>query len=152
MTISTRPSCKKAYLLGRRTDSSNPAGWLYIAGSDLEGVRALISRELAYPMCVSNLAEVLEKIIKAELIRTGWFLVKTHDLVKLVDELRDRDPQTADRIQSLCEEMAERYFTDRYPGFDLEDADWPTLRLQANEIAGSLDAIAQRIAPDTPVS
>lgn len=103
-------------------------------------------------MCVSKLAEVLEKIIKAELIRTGWFLMKTHDLVKLVDELRDRDPQTADHFQSLCEELAERYFTDRYPGFDLEDPDWPKLRRQAKEIAELLDSIDQRIAADPPAS
>ena len=70
--------------MARRTDSNSPADWLFIASGDLEGVRELASRELAFAMSVSKLAEILEKIIKAELIRTGWFLVKTHDLVKLV--------------------------------------------------------------------
>jgi HEPN domain-containing protein len=133
--------------LPRKTDSNNPADWLYIAGKDLEGVRDLASRELAHAMCLSKLAEVLEKVIKAELVRTGWFLVKTHDLVKLVDELRERDPQTADRFQSLCEELAERYFAGRYPGFDLEDEDWPTLRRQAGEISGLLEMVKERIGP-----
>ena len=85
----------------RKTDSNNPADWLFIAQSDLEGVRNLVAHKLAYGMCVSKLAEILEKVIKAELIRCGWFLVKTHDLVKLADELRDRDPQTADAVQPL---------------------------------------------------
>ena len=61
------------------------------------------------------------------MIRTGWFLVKSHDLVKLVDELCDRDQTLADSFQSLCEELAERYFTDRYP--DQEP-------LQARRVAG----------------
>jgi HEPN domain-containing protein len=100
---------------------------------------------MAYSMCLSKLAEILEKAIKAELIRTGWFLVKTHDLVKLVDELRLRDPSLADRVQPLCEALAERYFTDRYPGFDLEDPDWPALRRQAEEVGGLLATIKDRI-------
>ena len=108
-------------------------------------MRELASRNLAYAMCVSKLAEILEKIIKAELIRTGWFLVKIHDLVKLVDELRDRDAPLADRFQPLCEELAERYFTDRCPGFDLEDEDWPRLRRQADQVADLLETVNRRV-------
>ena len=133
--------------MSRKTDSNNPSDWLFIAASDLDGVRKLASCELSYSMCVSKLAEILEKIIKAELIRTGWFLIKTHDLVKLVDELRDRDPQMADIFQPLCEALAERYFTDRYPGFDLEDADWVTLRRQSDEIEQLLTTVKARISP-----
>ena len=138
--------------MARKTDSNNPSDWLFIASSDLNGVRHLVSCELAYSMCVSKLAEILEKVIKAELIRTGWFLVKTHDLVKLVDELRNRDPQMADNFQSLCESLAERYFTDRYPGFDLEDEDWSTLRSQADEIERLLSIVKERISPAAPMS
>lgn len=134
--------------MARKTDSNSPADWLFIADSDLRGVRELASRELAHAMCVSKLAEILEKVIKAELIRLGWFLIKTHDLVKLVDELHERDPQTADSFQPLCEDLAERYFTDRYPGFDIEDEDWPKLRRQADEIAVLLNTIKRRIGPD----
>lgn len=134
--------------MARKTDSNNPADWIFIADSDLKGIRDLASRELAHAMCVSKLAEVLEKVIKAELIRQGWFLIRTHDLVKLVDELHERDAQTAAIFQPLCEELAERYFTDRYPGFDLEDEDWPKLRRQADEIAALLDTIKRRVDPD----
>jgi HEPN domain-containing protein len=133
--------------LSLKTDSSNPSDWLLIAAGDLEGVRQLIVSEVAYSMCISKLAEILEKVIKAELIRTGWFLVKTHDLVKLADELRDRDPQMADLFQPLCEALAERYFTDRYPGFDLEEADWPTLRRQAEETERLLAIVKSRVSP-----
>ena len=132
--------------MSRKTDSNNPLDWIFIAASDLEGVQHLASRQIAFSMCLSKLAEILEKIIKAELIRTGWFLVKTHDLVKLVDELRDRDPHLADRVQPLCENMAEKYFTDRYPGFDLEDPDWPVLRTQIEEISRLLAIVKERLS------
>lgn len=131
--------------MARKTDSSNPLDWLFIAGSDLEGVRVLIEREISHAMCLSKLAEILEKVIKAELIRSGWFLVKTHDLVKLVDELHDRQPELAERFQPLCESLAEKYFTDRYPGFDLEDENWPELRRQAEEIERLLAIVKERV-------
>lgn len=44
----------------RKTDSSNPTDWLYIAESDLAGLRLLVEREVAYELCRSKLAEVLE--------------------------------------------------------------------------------------------
>ncbi len=129
----------------RKTDSNNPADWLFLAASDLEGVRELTRQGMAHSLCLSKLAEILEKIIKAELVRRGWFLIKTHDLVKLNDELRVRDVELADRILPLTEALAEKYFTDRYPGFDLEDEDWPALRAQVEQVAALLAEVKQRI-------
>lgn len=99
-------------------------------------------------MCLSKLAEILEKVIKAELVRQGWFLVKTHDLVKLADELRLRDAEAADRFQDLCEELADRYFAYRYPGFDLEDEDWPALRRRLAGIEELLRFVSERVGCD----
>lgn len=98
-------------------------------------------------MCTSKLAEIVEKTIKAELIRTGWKLIKVHDLVKLVDELRLRDPLLADHIQDLCETLAEKYIIGRYPGFDREDENWEDIRLQAEEVSKFHSVITDRIAP-----
>ena len=131
----------------RKTDSNNPADWLFIAESDLEGVSLLIESKISHSLCVSKLAEILEKVLKAELIRTGWFLVKTHDLLKLGGELNARGSDLAKQLQPLCEALAERYFTDRYPGFDLEDADWVTLRHQADEIERLLATVKARVSP-----
>jgi len=94
--------------LPRKTDSNNPADWIWIAESDLNGVRELVQKELAYSLCLSKLAEILEKVIKAELIRTGWFLVKTHDLLKLGGELRARGSDLTERVRPLCEALAEK--------------------------------------------
>jgi len=138
--------------LSRKTDSNNPSDWLFIAESDLAGIKTLIAQETAHALCVSKLAEILEKVLKAELIRSGWFLEKTHDLLKLGGELQSRRSDLIEHVRPLCEELAERYFTDRYPGFDLEDEDWPTLRRQADEIASLLDIVKRRIGPCPPVS
>ncbi len=53
-------------------------------------MKVVAEREISYTMCRSKLAEILEKILKAELIRLGWDLQKTHDLEKLSGELRAR--------------------------------------------------------------
>ena len=77
-----------------KTDRDNPGDWLYLAESDLEGIRDLATRELAYHLCRSKLAEVLEKVFKAELIRSGWFLERTHDLMRLLEEVEKRAPDS----------------------------------------------------------
>jgi hypothetical protein len=41
------------------------------AESDLEGLRELADQEVAYAMCRSKRAELLEKALKAELIWMG---------------------------------------------------------------------------------
>jgi len=64
--------------LPRKTDANNPADWLWIAASDLEGLRVVAAQEVAFHACRGKLAEVLEKILKAELIRLGWPLERTH--------------------------------------------------------------------------
>jgi hypothetical protein len=48
--------------------------------------------------------------------------------------------------QQLCDDLAEAYFTDRYPGFDLEDPGWPKLRQQLGEI----EAMAARVRARLP--
>ena len=58
----------------RKTDANNPADWLWIAESDLEGLRVIAAQEVAFHGCRGKLAEVLEKILKAALIRLGWLL------------------------------------------------------------------------------
>ena len=107
----------------KKTDSNNPADWLYFAESDLEVLRVASAQEIGYLLCRSRLAEVLEKILKAELIRIGWLLERTHDLERLYDELLARNSPLTSLVAPLSEETSEVYFSDRYPGFDLDDPD-----------------------------
>lgn len=129
----------------RKTDSNNPADWLFIAESELAGIQSLAEQQLAYTLCTSKLAEVLEKVLKAELLRLGWFLVKTHDLQELAGELQARHSDLLPQLRPLCTALAERYFTDRYPGFDLDDPDWPLLRQQIQQVAAVLAQVKTRV-------
>ena len=129
----------------RKTDSANPADWIFIADSDLEMIALAVREEAAYPGCRSKLAEVIEKILKAELIRSGWFLKKTHDLIELGEELARRSPELLPAAKPLCEAFAQVYFTDRYPGFDLEDPDWPVLRAHLAEVKQLLATVKVRV-------
>ena len=73
----------------RKTDSNNPSDWLWIAAVDLTVIELAVSQESGFPTVRSKLAEVLEKTIKAELLRLGWRLEKTHDLIlRLVEDGR----------------------------------------------------------------
>ena len=57
-----------------------------MAESELVCIRILVDQSVGYEMCQSKLAEILEKVLKAELIRSGWFLERTHDLERLRKE------------------------------------------------------------------
>jgi HEPN domain-containing protein len=112
----------------------------------LEALRLAANAEVSHPLCQSKLAEVLEKVLKAELLRLGWFLVKTHDLQELVEELRARKSDLFSEFKPLCNALAESYFTDRYPGFDLDDPDWPTFRRLIQQVTDVLVKVKARVA------
>ena len=110
-------------------------------------VRLTAEQEVSFAPCRSKLAEALEKILKAELIRLGWPLERTHDLQRLAKLLRDRNSDLVDQIQPLVSALTEAYFTDRYPGFDVEDPDWPTLDREIEQVGNVLTTIRERVAP-----
>lgn len=136
----------------RKTDSSNPADWLFIASSELEGIRVLAERQISYSLCVSKLAEVVEKIFKAELLRVGWFLEKTHDLEKLANELQARRSDLIADARPLATSLAEAYFSERYPGFDLEDPDWPAFTKRLAQVEALFQKVEQRVRSGTALS
>jgi HEPN domain-containing protein len=131
--------------LPRKTDSNNAADWIYFAASDLEAIRVCAQAEVGYPLCRSKLAEVVEKLLKAELLRLGWFLEKTHDIEKLSGELRVRGSDVLPLVDTLGDELTDAYFSDRYPGFDLEDADWPSMRRMLDQVDILLKTIESRV-------
>jgi len=136
--------------LPRKTDSGNPADWLWIAESDLTLIRLGAEHKVGHTAVRSKLAEVLEKVLKAELIRTGWPLEKTHDLRKLASELQLRRSDLEQQIRPLVIALAEVYFVDRYPGFDLDDPDWPALRGQIEQVEALLATVKARVAVVPP--
>jgi HEPN domain-containing protein len=54
-------------------------------------LRPAAERQISFTACRSKLAEVVEKTMKAELIRLGWTLERTHDLERLLDDLVARN-------------------------------------------------------------
>lgn len=131
----------------RKTDANEPADWLWISEQDLQGIRVVLEREVSFHACRSKLAEVLEKVLKAELIRLGWPLEKTHDLQRLRDALVVRSSDLAIGVKPLCDGLAEVYMITRYPGFDLDDPDWPTLRQQVKDVEELLAEVKSRLPP-----
>ncbi len=129
----------------RKTSSHNPADWILIAASDMELIRLAVQNEISYEAARSKLAEVLEKILKAELIRIGWQLEKTHDLDRLLQSLVERNSDLATTATPLCDALVDVYFTDRYPGFDLDDPDWPKLRAQVEGVTTLLETVKFRL-------
>ncbi len=129
----------------RKTDSNNPSDWLWMAESDMGMVRFAAAQEVSFQGCRSKLAEIAEKALKAELIRLGWQLEKTHDLNRLVDELTNRNSDLVATATPIAKALAEVYFTDRYPGFDLDDPDWPGLRAKIDEVANLLGIVKARV-------
>jgi HEPN domain-containing protein len=120
-----------------------------MAEQDLEALDLVASKEIGFYMCRGKLAEVLEKILKAELIRTGWTLRKTHDLDLLLDELMGRNSDLGPTVEPLCDALAEVYFSDRYPGFDLEDPDWSSVRQQLGKVRELLTKVKGRLLVTT---
>ena len=117
-----------------------------MANSDLEMVRLAANQKIGFTACRSKLAEVVEKTMKAELIRNGWALERTHDLEYLLDELVARKSDLIDVLEPLCEALTDAYFTDRYPGFDLDDPDWPALCNNLDAATKFLETVSIRVA------
>jgi HEPN domain-containing protein len=105
-----------------------------MARADLDAIEAATNLRVGFTACRSKLAEVLEKTMKAELIRLGWPLERTHDLEQLLDELVGRSSDLIPCLEPLCDALAEAYFTDRYPGFDLDDPDWDNFQIRLKEV------------------
>lgn len=117
-----------------------------MARADLEMVRLTAAQQISSTACRSKLAEVVEKTMKAELIRLGWTLERTHDLERLLDEMIARHSDLVASLETLCDSLADAYFSDRYPGFDLEDPDWPLLSAQVKAVTQLLSTVESRIA------
>ena len=129
----------------RKTSSHNPADWILISASDMDLVRLAAQNEISYAAARSKLAEILEKILKAELIRIGWELEKTHDLDRLLQSLVERKSDLVPAATPLCDALVDVYFTDRYPGFDLDDPDRPKLRAQVEGVTTLLERVKSRL-------
>ena len=129
----------------KKTDAGDPGDWLDFVNADMAAVRLLARHRISFHVCESKLAEALEKAMKADLISRGWRLERVHDLQKLCDHLFQRDHETALRLQPLADELSGSYTESRYPGFDLDAADWKTLEKNLREVTSYVRALRKRL-------
>ena len=54
--------------------------------------------------------------------------------------LRERGSELAALAHPLVNALTEAQFTDRYPGFDLEDPDWPTFKREIEDVGKLVEA------------
>ena len=83
------------------------------------------------------------------MIRIGWELEKTHDLDRLLQSLVERNSDLIPAVEPLCNALVDVYFTGRYPGFDLDDPDWPRLREQVEQVSALLQSVKSRLPTQT---
>jgi HEPN domain-containing protein len=93
---------------------------------------------------------VVEKAMKGELIRLGWRLERTHDLERLLDLLITHRSDLVTVCEPLCEALADAYFSDRYPGFDLDDPDWPLFNRRLEAAGKLVETVTSRASPKPP--
>lgn len=129
----------------RTTDAGNPSDWLGFAKADMDAVDLMITHRVSHDVCRSKLAEAFEKTLKADLTSRGWFLRKIHDLQALVVDLRKFDPVMAAQIKPMADALADAYIETRYPGFDLEDANWNQLIDFAGQTRRYMESIEERL-------
>ena len=106
-------------------DSEYPEDWIEVAEEDLE--MSLILLESGHPRGAGyNLQQAVEKFFKAYLIRQGWRLQRTHDLVRLLDDALRYD-ETLEEYRRLCGLVANYSLAGRYPASRSEDSELPVM-------------------------
>jgi HEPN domain-containing protein len=104
-------------------DPSIPANWYKLARRDLDKGRKDLS-EGEGPYAVIQFQQAVEKACKGWLIANGWRLVKTHDLVFLLGEIKQRGLDLS-WFASFAGLLSKEYFEERYVSWDAEPT--PTL-------------------------
>jgi HEPN domain-containing protein/predicted nucleotidyltransferase len=104
-------------------DSEYPEDWIEVAEEDLEVSVMLL--ESGYARGAGyNLQQAVEKFFKAYLIRQGWRLQRTHDLVELLNDALYYDPDL-EEFRSVCNLVTDYALAGRYP--TSRDSDLPVM-------------------------
>ncbi len=120
-----------------------PREWLRYAEGDLRvAERELLSEAPAYHTICFLCQGAAEKFLKGYLIAQGWELDKTHDILKLLKECSNHDPQLGELVVE-GEILNEYIIAGRYPGdIAFEDIG----KIEAEEAVAAARAIRARVA------
>lgn len=115
--------CFKRYVeLARKSynmdpqESEFPEYWIRLAERDNYRMQILFENDDPEGAGF-HLQQAAEKFFKAYLIRQGWRLVRTHNLVDLLGEASLYDP-SMEEFRDVCDEVRKYYFASRYPWED----------------------------------
>lgn len=70
------------------------------------------------------------------------------DASKPADWLAIAEADLADPADPLVTSLTEAYFTDRYPGFDLDDPDWPALQKSVETVGELIEKVRGQLTSD----
>ena len=99
-------------------DPSQPANWYQLARRDLDKARRDLTQG-DLPYAAMQLQQAAEKACKGWLLAHGWKLIKTHDLVFLLDEIRALGPELSWFAPSAAL-LSKEFFEERYVSWDAE--------------------------------
>ncbi len=104
-------------------DSEYPEDWIEVAEEDLEMSTILL--DSGHPRGAGyNLQQAIEKFFKVYLMRQGWRLQRTHDLVELLDDSLQYDSDL-EEFRSVCKLVTNYALAGRYP--TSRDSDLPVM-------------------------
>ncbi len=126
-----------------RLPLETPREWLRYAEGDLRvAEREMLSEAPAYHTICFLCQGAAEKFLKGYLIAQGWELDKTHDILKLLKECSNHDPQLGELVVE-GEILNEYIIAGRYPGdIAFEDIG----KVEAEEAVAAARAIRARVA------
>jgi HEPN domain-containing protein len=92
---------------------------------------------------IELLQEAAERLLKGYLIAKGWHLVRTHDLVKLLEDAASYDAAFG-RFRGLASALTADFFAQHYPGHDMTNVgkDYEKWR---NELSDLISLIASSL-------
>lgn len=97
----------------KNKESLLPKDWFHKGDLDMRRSEILLENDDPEGAAF-HLQQALEKYLKGYLISNGWKLERIHDLEDLLDYAVDYNKAFED-YRSLCQEVTEYYFEERYP-------------------------------------
>jgi HEPN domain-containing protein len=128
-------------MLRKKTSAEDPADWFAFADERLTAADVVWKAEGLTATGIELLHEAVERYLKGFLVASGWRLVKTHDLERLVADALPYEAKFAKYV-SLAQKLTNDFFAQHYPGEDLTEVgrDYELLRQETGELRGFLKA------------
>ena len=94
-------------------ESKVPLDWFKKAEVDLKSAKILLDNEIL-ETAAFHIQQAIEKYLKGYLLSKGWKLIRTHDLISLLNDAVSRESHF-EAFRELCVRATEYYIEDRYP-------------------------------------